>query len=185
MLVSEGAHWKKQRELLEPAFHHLELRKMVGGMVAGADAMVRRWRAAAGGPGRLDAHHEIAKVGLDIVATAALGDGFSDDEAAMERITDAYQRCLAAMRERVLVSLVPWLNRAPLPSLVRYREAAAVIHEAADRVLHARLAEGREGAPRDMLDMMVAMQRDGRMTAGELREEAINVLAAAQRPPAP
>ena len=174
VLVSEGAHWQKQRELLEPAFHHHELRKMVAGMVAGADAMVRRWSSLE----RLDAHHELAKVGLDIVATAAFGSGFSADEAAMDRVTRAHARCLASMKERMLLSLVPVLNKAPLPSLQRYKAAAAVIHDAADGVLRARLAEGYEGKPRDMLDMLVALARDGRMTQSELREEAINVLAA-------
>lgn len=172
LLMSEGALWKRQRAAVEPYFHHVNLASLVPSIVRAADGMVERWRAVGEG-GEVEAHHALGEVGLDVVGTAAFGKSFHEDRAAAEAITRALTGALDEVRERVLVTMVPYLNRAPLPSLRRMEAHCRVVHDAVREIIDARRAERREEAS-DLLDMLLAMD----MEEQQMFDECVNFMAA-------
>jgi cytochrome P450 len=165
LLSSEGEFWKRQRRLIQPAFHREHIARYADIMVEHAVRAVDRWRRAP----TLDLHHELMALTSDIVTECLFGTSVGDAAevaTCIERVMDRFADPLNL--------LVPRLFELPLPSNARYREAAAKL----DRIVRGFIAERRASTapPRDdLLGMLLAAQdEDGsRMTDTQVRDEVL------------
>ncbi|MCY3850914.1 MAG: cytochrome P450, partial [Acidimicrobiaceae bacterium] len=70
LLISEGDFWRRQRRIMNPAFHHQHLAQAVHVMVRRARQRVERWRTPCERGERLDIAHEMMSLTMEIVAEA-------------------------------------------------------------------------------------------------------------------
>jgi cytochrome P450 len=67
LVFSDGELWRRQRQLIQPAFHRERIAAL-GDMMAGATAeMEERWRGEAAAGRRVDVAAEMSKLTLEIV----------------------------------------------------------------------------------------------------------------------
>jgi cytochrome P450 len=150
IFTTNGAVWKRQRELMEPSFEAARLKLAFSRMRAAADAMVQRLHALPDGTEH-DVEVEMTHVTADIILRTILSVPIGSDEA--RRIFEAFSRYQALAPKLMMPSffglrwLKPWWReRESKAAAQEIRELLAQLirprHEA-----HAR----REVGPDDIL----------------------------------
>ena len=166
LLTSEGAFWRRQRKLAQPAFHHQRVRAYADTMVRHADRTVARFRD---GETR-DIHDDMMRLTLDIVAETLFGADVGD---AAERIAGALEILMERFAGFAAV-LPPWL---PTPGNYRIKRAI----QSMDDVVYRIIRDRRSGPDRgDLLSMLLAAttEEGGGMTNQQLRDEVVTLLLA-------
>ena len=166
LLGSEGDFWKRQRRLIQPAFHREHIARYASIMTAHATRAVDRWEKA----GRIDAHHELMALAADIVTECLFGTSLGD--------ASEVGRCLESVMERFgdpMFLFFPQLKRVPLPVNRRYRDAAERLDRVVRGFITRRRAMGEDAPKDDLLAMLLdAQDEDGsRMTDRQVRDEAL------------
>ena len=171
LLTSEGELHRRQRRLIQPAFHGSRIAAYAEVMVAEAAALP----AAAGwvdGAVR-DVAADMADLTFRIVGRTLFATELAADSpavaAALAEFLDRFGR--------VMVPGGPLLNRLPLPSTRRLNAAGAEL----DRVVYRLIAEHRAAGDRgDVLSMLLAARdEDGEpMPDRQLRDEVLTLLLA-------
>jgi cytochrome P450 len=170
LLTSEGEYWRRQRRLIQPAFHRDHIASYVETMAAYADRMVRTW-----GDGETrDLHTDLRRLTLQIVTKVLFG-------AEIERETADVGRALGVVTERALRFIsapVPLPLGIPTPGNVRYHRAVRRLDQIVYGIIRARRAGGAAGG--DLLSVLLrAQDEDGsRMTDRQLRDEVITLFLA-------
>ena len=177
LLTSEGAVWRRQRRLAQPAFNHKALAGFADAMVRCTGDMLTRWEgqgiALGGAP--FDFHEEMMRLTLRIVGHTLFS---TEIEQEAEHIGPALLEVLHYVDERTLslASLPLWV---PTPANRRFLRARATL----DRLVYAIIKERRnsDAAPRDLLGMLMAAADDAsadRMTDQQLRDEVMTLVLA-------
>jgi cytochrome P450 len=170
LLTTEGDVHRRQRRLIQPLFHHERIAGYARDMVALAGETAQAW----GEGGRIDAHREMGRLTLAVVARTLFGTDLPAGES--RRIADALAGTLAQF-DRVFSPLLPVTERLPLPATRRFRAA----HDTFDRLVYGlisrRRAEGASGP--DVLSMLLRAQEGGTsMSDTRVRDEAITLFLA-------
>jgi cytochrome P450 len=171
LLGSEGEFWKRQRRLIQPAFHREHIARYASIMVSHASRAVERWRASAERGGAvIDAHHELMVLAADIVTECLFGSTVGD--------ASEVGKCLESVMERFgdpMFLFVPQLAKVPLPVNRRYAEAAARLDRIVRDFISRRRALGADAPSDDLLAMLLAAQdEDGsRMSDTQVRDEVL------------
>jgi cytochrome P450 len=171
LLTSEGELHRRQRRLLQPAFHPTRVRTYAEQMRAAAAEVTAagRWRD---GEVR-DVAAEMGDLTLRIVGRTLFA---TDLAAEVGGVTSALTTFLARA-QRVMTPGGPLLNRLPLPSTRRLAAAGADL----DRVVNRLIAEHRASGDRgDMLSMLLAARdEDGTaMPDRQVRDEVLTLMLA-------
>ncbi|MBK6516603.1 MAG: cytochrome P450 [Polyangiaceae bacterium] len=166
LLTSEGDFWKRQRRLIQPAFHRDRIAGYAKIMVDHTARRVATWRDG----DVLDLHHEMMVLTADIVTHALFGSDPGD--------TAEVAWCVEKLMERFadpLYLLVPAIDRLPLPANRRMKEVAARLDKIVRGFIAKRRALGAEGPDDDLLAMLLAAQDEdgGRMTDQQVRDELL------------
>ena len=166
LLVSEGAFWRKQRRLAQPAFHRDRIAAYGDAMVRFAEGAASRWRD---GETR-DVHADAMSITLDIVAKTLFGVEIGD----MARKIGAALDVLMA-RYSGIGNLIP--IQLPTPGNLRVKRAIAELDAIVYGIIEQRRRGGDEG---DLVSMMIAAtsEEDGAMSDVQLRDEAMTLLLA-------
>jgi len=171
LLTSEGDLHRRQRRLIQPAFHADRIRAYADEMRAAAVELTAagRWR-----PGEVrDLAAEMADLTLRIVGRTL----FATDLAADAGGVAAALTTFLGHAQRVMTPGGPLLNRLPLPSTRRLAAAGADL----DRVVYRLIAEHRATGDRgDMLSMLLAARdEDGTaMPDRQVRDEVLTLMLA-------
>ena len=176
LLVSEGDFWKRQRRLMQPAFHQRRIAEYARTMVTETQSMLEGW---SDGEAR-DLHADMMTLTLRIVARALFGSGISDADAGRVEtaIAEIMRRYLGIFGSGIVLPLA-----VPTPGARRFRRQIAALDRILLEIIRARRAgAGRDaGSERgDLLDMLLEMQdEDGtRMTDSQLRDECMTLFLA-------
>jgi cytochrome P450 len=171
LLISDGDFWRRQRRLVQPAFHRERLAGYAAEMSSCTERMVARLRD---GEVR-DVHADMMRLTLDIVARtlfgAEIGDRAGDVAGALEIIMDHFMSAVGL--------LLPFVDELPLPRNRRFRDAIRTL----DQIVYG-IIERRRAAPDedrgDLLAMLLAARdEDGsRMTDKQVRDEAMTLFLA-------
>lgn len=175
LLTSEGAHWQRQRRLLQPFFTAKAVAAYSQEMTAVADELARGWEAA-GAEGRpVELHAEMMNLALDVLGRTLFGVRFSDQAQAVGRAVYDGMR-FVALRARELLPPPLWI---PTPGNRRFLHAKATLTRfILDRIC----SSDRDGHG---VPAMVSALRDARdpdtgqgMTESDLVDELITFVIA-------
>lgn len=188
LLLSEGEFWRRQRRLVQPAFHRGRVRGYADVMVSYTERMLKGWR-----PGvPRDLHRDMMGLTLEVVAKTLFDEDLGGSPAAAgdgpgPEIEEALGQIMAYFSDQgvpaALLRMLPgWL---PAPSNLRYRRARRRLDAVIHRLIRERRRRDGDGDGRvedrgDLLGMLMsARDENGEgMGDGQLRDEVMTVILA-------
>jgi len=172
LLVNEGASWRRQRRLLQPAFHHQQLQSYAALMVQAIEQAAAGWRA---GEVR-NVHEDMMGVTMRIVAGTLFGADVSasarDLGGVISSMMEEFTRLLG-LAGRFAPPL--WV---PTPSNRRFRRSARRVESVILQIIEARRNSGAAGD--DLLSLLIRARDEegGEMTDAQVRDEALTLFLA-------
>jgi cytochrome P450 len=166
LLTSEGARWKRQRRLIQPAFHRQHIDGYGQVMVDAATRMVSRWQSGQ----TLEIHHEMMSLTADIVTRCLFGTDLQD--------TSEVSWCIERIMERFsdpLYLLFPSIERLPLPANRKYNDVIRRLDVLVRGFISTRRKQGKDAPDNDLLAMLLnARDEDGtHMDDTAIRDELL------------
>jgi enediyne biosynthesis protein E7 len=174
LLTSEGDTWRKQRQVISPAFRRERVAGFAG-VVADAGAALTRRLDAHVGAGTVDLAGEMTALTMDVLGRMLLDADLSD----LDMLGPAFEVAQShAMWEMLTLGAVPlWL---PLPRNFRFRAARRDLEDAVRTLLAARRPSG-NGQGSDLISLLAAAsegEQDAQMRWRGLRDQLITMLLA-------
>ncbi|HMI82734.1 MAG TPA: cytochrome P450 [Polyangiaceae bacterium] len=175
LLTSEGEFWRRQRRLVQPAFHVQKLRRLAGTMARLTEDFVARWRSLPESGRMLDMHAEMTRLTFRIVGQTLCS---SDVEGDAQAIGDAITAAMRFANEYVehIVRIPTWL---PTPKNFRFHRAKTTLDALVYRMIEEhRTRTDHEG---DLLSMLMSETDEGDgegMTPKQLRDEVMTLVLA-------
>jgi cytochrome P450 len=174
LLVNEGESWRRQRRLLQPAFHQRQLHSYAAAMVGAIERASASWQV-----GQLrNVHEDMMGVTLNIVAEALFGADVSADAGHIGRtiseLMEEFGRILGLAARFQPPAWVPTsANR-------RFRASARKVDRVILEIIDARRRRQSGAGGDDLLSLLIhARDEDGRlMTDAQVRDEAVTLFLA-------
>ncbi len=164
LLTSEGELWRRQRRLVQPAFHADLLHGYGRQMVACVhDRVDDRWTDG----GTVELHQEMAGLTLSIVGQALFGADLRGDTA---QVSDALTTMVTQFQRRILPG-TELLDALPTPGNLRGLRAVQHLDDVVARTVEARRRRDGDG---DVLGMLLASGMPDR----QVRDEVMTLLLA-------
>ena len=171
LLTSEGEHHRRQRRLVQPAFHRDRLAGY-GAVMVERSAVVRdQWKS--GEP--LDVLQEMMRLTLAIVAKTLFS---TEVDSEADEIGVALTEVFSLF-EIILMPFSEILEKLPLPAVRRFKRARKRLDETIYRLIAERRASGSDAG--DLLSMLLLAQDEegsGGMTDEQVRDEALTLFLA-------
>lgn len=160
LLVSEGDQWLRQRRLMQPAFHHQRLERLVPLITEVVKDAVQRWRESANAGEPVEVWSEMAGLTLSITTRALFG---VDLEARINAVGQAVNMGADLLEK---------------PRRPRFRKAFQMIIEVVDEIIAHRRSSTNMGD--DLLSrlMLAGKGTDEAMDDREIRNQVITLLLA-------
>ena len=175
LLTSEGAYWRRQRRLAQPAFHRKRIDGLAGTMTDVTREMLERWLPISQAGGELNLSAEMMRLTLEVVSRTMFGTGLSPEEA--QAVGEALPFILRETNRR-LTSLLGIRERLPLPSRFHFQEELDKLNRIVMRIIEQR----RHSEQRDDLLGMLMSARDEEtgeaMDDHQLRDEVMTIFLA-------
>ncbi len=170
LLTSEGEFWRRQRKLVQPAFHQGRIAAYAEVMVEYTERMVASWADGQ----TLDIREATMHLTLDIVAKT-LFDANVSHEA--EDVGSALQILMGKfMRQAAFAFLLPsWF---PIPTSKRLKRAVEQLDKVIYGIIHERRASGQMSG--DLLSVLLQARDDQGigMTDRQLHDEVMTLFLA-------
>lgn len=170
LLTAEGEAWRRQRRLVQPAFHHENIVEYGNVMVDCATHLIDGWRQ---GDAR-DIHAEMTRVTLEIVTRALFG------ASVLNRAADVAKGLGSMMEEFTWHANLSFIlpGFLPLPISLKLRRGIRLLDEVFYSIIRERRASPADS--NDLLGTLLGMRHsDGRpMSDSELRDEMMTLLLA-------
>lgn len=150
LFTSQGAFWRRQRALMQPAFHQAQIRRYAEKMVAHTQAMLAGWEDGT----TLSIGEAMHELTLTIVLDAlfSAGEGEQDTAPIHTAIRDLGQGLAAISQSLPLVYLPAW---APHPALRRKRRGERALARIVQQMIAERRPLGPERSPDDLLTTLL------------------------------
>ncbi len=171
LLTAQGEHHRRQRRLIQPAFHHERLAGYADTMSRTAAELTDTWPGGA----VIDVHSEMTGLTMAVTADTLFG---ADLTAERARIEAALADVLRAF-DLLVLPFSGLRMRMPTQTVRRFRAAKDDLDALVDGLIARRRAEG--GDRGDLLSTLLLAQdaEDGTaMTDEEVRHEVMTLLAA-------
>ena len=170
LLTTSGDVWRRQRRMVQPAFHRASLEAVVGHAAAATDDLVARWGDISRGA-VVDIDEAMMRVALETVAASLFGTDLSADADRLARAT------LEALDVVVSSAQVPIRLPAWTPSQRTLRRATRELDESVHAMVSRRRAEDEPRA--DLLGLLVAaLEADEPIPVREVRDELVSFMVA-------
>jgi cytochrome P450 len=178
LLTSEGELHRRQRRLVQPAFHKRRIAAYAACMVRQATELGQAWRDGS----EVEVLAAMNTLALTIVAETLFGSSVADETDAVREALDETMRSFRL----VALPFTELLDDLPLPSVLRFRRARARL----DATIYRLIDEHRRGLGRadDLLTMLLeARDEDAEhgaastglgMTDLQVRDEALTIFLA-------
>lgn len=175
LVMSEGNFWRRQRRLMQPAFHRDQLASFAD-VIAGATAeMLSRWERAARHETLLDMAEEMTHLTLQVILRTMFSTDIDDKIDVASR---AFEDALAYMNQQLMAPF-EWLQHIPTPAKRRFQRALTAL----DDIVYGIIAERRhsDDDPGDLLSMLLNAQDEETgesMTDKQVRDEVMTIFLA-------
>jgi cytochrome P450 len=188
LLVAEGSEHERARRMINPAFHHVNLKSMVSiisGQTAKAiEALLLKYNSNQKKQEAVDLQVEFNALTLSIIGSSAFGSGFETVINAKDVISRIFIEVLDAIayRSLIMVNQIPLLSQLPFWKKDVVDKGARIVGNLADQIIadrrqgrSARLSNGD-----DLLDLLLsAVDDQGQpFSDQEIKEQALTFVAA-------
>lgn len=174
VFTSEGAYWRRQRRIMQPAFHHQRIATLDSKITEASLGMLQRWQAAADSGQPLNVAAEMARLTLHIIAKALFSLDLGDKESIL---SDAVTRMLEEVGYSVCALFPLPYNVAPS----RNRSFQTALRTV-DRIIYSMINERRCQSEKgtDLLSMLLEWESETGegLTESQLRDEVFTMLLA-------
>ncbi len=161
LLTSEGEVWRKQRRLMQPAFHHTRLEPLDAMIAEATDAMLERWRDFEKRAQPVDVAREMAALTLTVTTRALFGVNLGDE---VLQVGELVNNSIALLEK---------------PSDPRLKQAIQGLNVIVERIIRSRKQDFSDGG--DLLSSMI-LARDSEtgegMTDEQLRNQIMTLMLA-------
>jgi cytochrome P450 len=175
LAMSEGEFWKRQRRLIQPAFHRQRIASMAQTMVEVIDGFAHHWEEATLSGETFNIAQEMKSLTQQIIAKTMFGSTL--DPAQVVEAGKAVNTVFAGLGQHMLTAGLPdWV---PLPGRKEFYRSLEFLNTLVYEVIAERRAQGIDGE--DLLGMLLAARdsSDGLgMTDKELRDEVMTIFIA-------
>ena len=173
LLASEGDFWRRQRRIIQPAFHRQRLKNMAQTMTDATEKMLEQWESRNDEP--LDVDAEMARLTLGATGRTLFG---ADATVEAEEVGQALQTVLTLGFQRT-GRFLPVPLAIPTPDNRRYRDAVGRLNGVVDGLIveRRRSDESRQDLLSMLLEAHDADSGEG-MDPRQIREEAMTILTA-------
>ncbi|GGK98462.1 cytochrome P450 [Nocardia jinanensis] len=175
LVTSEGDYWKRQRRLMQPAFHNEQLQAMESHITGCVERAVERWHHAAEQGVPVDILDEAIQLNVEIVLGALFST--SIDSPRAERLRALTSQVFVGLASKVWTFFLP--RRLPLPGAAAYRRAVTALDTEVYRIITERRAT--ENRPPDLLGLLLDAEdteTGERMSDRQLRDEIFTLFMA-------
>lgn len=175
LVTSEGSHWRRQRRIAQPAFHHQRIAAFADVMTDATLKMLDRWDALGAGS-VVEMDEAMMQVTLEIVGRCLMSTDLSDESGVVgQAISTVLEDTVSRVQNPFTLPL-----DVPTPGNVRYRRALAHLDEVVYGIIRERQQMKGERPP-DLLTMFmeaVDEETGERMTEKHLRDEVLTMVSA-------
>ena len=172
LLTSEGELHRRQRTLVQPAFHRQRIASYASVMVEHADRASNRWRDG----DTFDICQEMTRLTLGIVAKTLFD---TDVQSEADEVGEA-MTCIMRMFNLLMFPFAEMLEKLPLPQIRRYHRMHARLNSIIYRIIEERRRRGEDRG--DLLSMLLLAQDEehgsGGMSDTQVRDEALTLFLA-------
>jgi cytochrome P450 len=175
LVFSDGELWRRQRQLIQPAFHRERIAAMADMMVDTTAALLDRWATHARSGGALDAATEMSKLTLEIVSKALFGTDLGDEK---DEFADAVTAAMTYANHIMNRFFTPPLFVPTAANRLGAR-AIARVDRVVWRIIEQRRRETTER--HDLLGMLISArdaETNQAMDDKQLRDEVVTFLVA-------
>jgi cytochrome P450 len=175
LTTSEGALWRRQRRLLQPAFQHRRIAALAAVMTETTAAALERWRTVATSGQPLDIAVEMRRLTQRIMSKTLFGTDLGSEAETVRQALTTVQESINR-RLWAFIDLPQWL---PTPQHRRVRRALRTL----DQVVY-RMIDARRRCPHDMGDLLSWLLRARHAETGkgmsdrQLRDEVMTLFVA-------
>ena len=174
LLTADTEVWRRQRPMVQPAFHHESLAAIAGHIGIAIDRITNDWHRAGSGT-VIDVDAAMMHGALEVVGHSLFGSDLTGDA---EQLASATLRALDVVIARARVPIAPpgWV---PTPANRILRRANGQLDAAVRAMLQDRRALARE-RPVDMLDILLSVRdEDGvGLTESQIRNQMVTFIVA-------
>jgi cytochrome P450 len=176
LLTSEGEVWRHQRRLIQPVFHREVVNGYVGRIVDAAEEHMGRWQDGQ----EIELATHMSALTLDIVGSTLFGDDIGRHATDVRTGLDA----VMARSRTLILPGSQLLDRLPLPSVVRARNAIEQLDGVVGAIIERRRRRDPTGVDRergggDVLDLLLAAgQESAAMGDRQVRDEVMTLMLA-------
>jgi cytochrome P450 len=169
LVLNEGAPWRHQRRLMQPAFQHKRIESLIPLMAGVIRRKLERWEEG----GLLEMNHQMMTFTLEIVAKTMFS--LSVTDAQLAQFARSFDTALKHMSLRMNTFFLPeWV---PLPGRKACDEAVLAL----ERLVHGIIEERRRSGerPDDLLTLLLDAQDEESgegMGDTQLRDEVVTTL---------
>lgn len=175
VFVTNGAQWKRQRRIIDPAFEGGRLREAFPAMLDAAEAAARRLSDVAGQGAEVEIEEIASHAAADVIFRTLFSIPIEDSVAqAVFREFRAYQRTQPILNA---AAFVPWPRWLPRPHRRATRSSAARIRALIAGMTAHRQAQIDEGTAPDDLATKIMTTRDPETGKGLSQSEMVDHVA--------
>lgn len=177
LLAADTEPWKRQRKLIQPAFHHEAIMRVGPDTALVTARMIKNWKQKSDGA-IVDIDDDMMHAALEIVSRSLFGSDLAGD---VEKTAAATLNALDVIvaRARTPIKFPDWV---PSPNNRKMAKALGQLNGAVSRILKERAASNLQpGVDRevDMLDLLIsAHDEDDVLSNSELRDQIVTFLVA-------
>lgn len=132
LMVSEGELWKRQRRMIQPAFHRKSISALTKLIATVNSALLQKWQLAAQRNDSINLTRDVSGMALEVVLRSILGDDYEQIGFRFNLLSEEPARNLAFARA------FRALGTAILPIVDRRRKSSSMSNDILGQLMHAR-----------------------------------------------
>lgn len=171
LVNSDGDFWRRQRKMLQPAFHSQRIQQYASTMVNLTTRMMDQWTDG----GVYNINLEMMRLALSISTKTLFGAEVGDECDRVGAALGDLMKLTDELARSGLMGLPAWL---PIPTNRRIKAAVQCLDEIVLKIIDAWRASGEDRG--DLLSMLLLSEDENgqRMTDAQVRDEAVTLFLA-------